>query len=92
MLGYATGQPRAFSNPPSASLAHQYTFEDSPLKILPKFLITRILETNFASIRLFEKLGFEITKRVDAFKEVEMRYRGVGRTQKSNPLFMDQEQ
>lgn len=50
------------------------------------------METNFASIRLFEKLGFEITKRVDAFKEVEMRYRGVGRAQKSNPLFMDQEQ
>jgi hypothetical protein len=78
MLGYATGQPRAFTTPRSASLSHQYTFEDSPLKIPPTFLITRILETNSASIRLFEKLGFEITKRVDVFKEVEMRYRGVG--------------
>jgi len=69
MLGYTTGQPQAFSTPPSASLSHQYTFEDSPLKIYPTLLITRILEINSASIRLFEKLGFEITKRVDVFKE-----------------------
>ncbi|KIM36330.1 hypothetical protein M413DRAFT_449211 [Hebeloma cylindrosporum] len=75
MLGYATGHPCAFSTPDSSFLSHQYAFEDSPLKIPPTSLITRILETNSASIRLFEKLGFEVTKRVHVFKEVEMRYR-----------------
>jgi len=78
MLGYATGQPHAFSVPPLASLSHSHTFEDSPLKIRPTSLITRISDTNVASIRLFEKLGFEITKRVDVFEEVEMRYRRPG--------------
>ncbi|KAF8961188.1 GNAT domain-containing protein [Flammula alnicola] len=82
MLGYATGQPHAFSvtqptsnDPPLTSLPHRHTFEDSPMKIPPQCLLTRISDTNVASIRLFEKLGFQVTKRVEVFNELEMRYR-----------------
>ena len=91
MLGYATGQPQAFavetrdtttSQPDPSELTsatsiihHQQNFDDSPLKILPSCLFTRISDTNIPSIRLFEKLGFIVTKRVEVFREVEMRYR-----------------
>ena len=34
----------------------------------------RIGEKNEPSIKLFEKLGFAITKRVAVFEEVEMRF------------------
>lgn len=36
--------------------------------------MARIGEKNEPSIRLFEKLGFAVTKRVAVFEEVEMRY------------------
>ncbi|KDR73176.1 hypothetical protein GALMADRAFT_251761 [Galerina marginata CBS 339.88] len=78
MLGYATGQPPAlFSTvlPGSRSPATARSIQDSRLKIPPECLITRISDTNFPSIRLFEKLGFEITKRVEVFQEVEMRFK-----------------
>ena len=109
MLGYATGQPKAFtavdlpvipdrvtntinssnlksdlltssSNSSSATLPsgiiyHRQNFDDSPLKIPPSCLVTRISDTNVPSIRLFEKLGFVVTKRVEVFREVEMKYR-----------------
>lgn len=88
MLGYATGQPQAFpadTSADSSQLAgstastpihhHRYHFDDSPLRISPSCLLTRISDTNTPSIRLFEKLGFTITKRVEVFREVEMRYR-----------------
>ncbi|KDQ23137.1 hypothetical protein PLEOSDRAFT_35735 [Pleurotus ostreatus PC15] len=39
-------------------------------------LVTRISESNTPSIKLFQKLGFVITKRVEVFREVEMRYQG----------------
>jgi len=48
----------------------------SPLPIEPNALVARIGEKNASSIRLFEKLGFVITKRVKVFEEVEMRFRG----------------
>lgn len=54
---------------------HQQNFHDSPLKIPPIYLVTRISDNNTPSIRLFEKLGFMVTKRVEVFREVEMRYR-----------------
>ncbi|KAF9554047.1 hypothetical protein CPC08DRAFT_767056 [Agrocybe pediades] len=66
MLGYATGQPRLFKL--SSSIP------DSKLGIPPQSLITRISESNTPSIRLFEKLGFTITKRVEVFQEIEMRF------------------
>ena len=94
MLGYATGQPKAFavdtiidratpdltSKSCSATLLssivyHRQNFNDSPLKIPPSCLVTRISDTNIPSIRLFEKLGFVVTKRVEVFREVEMKYR-----------------
>ena len=36
-------------------------------------LVVRIGENNFASIKMFEKLGFIITKHVEIFGEIEMR-------------------
>lgn len=45
----------------------------SPLPISRDRLVVRIGEKNTPSIRLFEKLGFGITKRVEVFGEVEMR-------------------
>ncbi|KJA17662.1 hypothetical protein HYPSUDRAFT_46140 [Hypholoma sublateritium FD-334 SS-4] len=73
MLGYATAQPEAFSA--GSALPHPHSFSKSPLKIPPGSLVTKITDTNTASIRLFEKLGFEITKRVEVFHEVEMRFK-----------------
>ena len=100
MLGYATGQPKAFavdvtnkvtttntisseSDPTSKSCSatlpsiihHRQNFDNSPLRIPPSCLVTRISDTNIPSIRLFEKLGFVVTKRVEVFREVELRYR-----------------
>lgn len=46
----------------------------SPLPVPQERLVARIGEKNEASIRLFEKLGFSITKRVAVFQEVELRY------------------
>lgn len=78
MLGYATGQPQAFSTVSVSDSATQSVVvgtESLPLKIPPEALLTRISDTNSPSIHLFEKLGFEITKRVEVFREVEMRFR-----------------
>lgn len=89
MLGYATGQSQAFAvqsvnttdTPQSNSfksnstlIYHEQSFDNSPLRIPPSCLLTRISDDNIPSIRLFEKLGFTITKRVEVFREVEMRY------------------
>jgi len=90
MLGYATGQPLAFavrvdtgttdssqsdsSKLSSTSIYHQQSFDNSPLRIPLSCLLTRISYINIPSIRLFEKLGFTVTKRVEVFREVEMRY------------------
>ena len=87
MLGYATGQPQAFAvvdttdtsqsdsfKSSSTSVYHQQNFDDSPLRIPPSRMLARISDVNIPSIRLFEKLGFMVTKRVEVFQEVEMRY------------------
>ena len=47
-----------------------------PLPVPKERLVARIGEENEPSIRLFEKLGFGITKRVAVFEEVELRYNG----------------
>jgi hypothetical protein len=80
MLGYATGHPQAFAVIDTTdtfhkSVHHQQNFDDSPLRIPPSRLLARISDVNIPSIRLFEKLGFTVTKRVEVFREVEMRYR-----------------
>ena len=43
------------------------------LPITADKLVARIGESNSASIALFAKLGFVVTKRVKVFEEVEMR-------------------
>ncbi|KAI0668745.1 acyl-CoA N-acyltransferase [Trametes maxima] len=48
----------------------------SPLPVPKDRLVARIGDKNEPSIRLFEKLGFSITKRVAVFEEVELRYTG----------------
>ncbi|PPQ90712.1 hypothetical protein CVT25_005020 [Psilocybe cyanescens] len=69
MLGYATGNPEAFSLSGRSS-----PIQYSPLNILPSSLITKISDTNTPSIKLFERLGFQITKQVEVFQEVEMKF------------------
>jgi len=68
-----------------ASLALQLMFSyattpDSkpPLPIAKGSLVVRVGDKNTASIALFRKLGFEITKRVAIFEETELRYTGKG--------------
>ncbi|KAI8983174.1 acyl-CoA N-acyltransferase [Trametes punicea] len=52
----------------------------SPLPVPKEKLVARIGDKNEPSIRLFEKLGFAITKRVPVFEEVELRYAGTNQT------------
>ena len=49
-----------------------------PLPLRKECLVVRIGDKNVASIALFQKLGFEITKRVAVFEETELRYTGRG--------------
>ncbi|KAJ6531100.1 GNAT domain-containing protein [Mycena capillaripes] len=75
MLEYATASSSGYfigQNPSSI----QNALQGSPLPVPPTALLVRISESNVPSIRLFEKLGFHITKRVEVFGEVEMRWRG----------------
>lgn len=44
------------------------------LNLDPHNLIAKIGSTNTPSIRLFEKLGFSIVKRVEVWDEVELRW------------------
>ncbi|KAF9522627.1 GNAT domain-containing protein [Crepidotus variabilis] len=78
MLGYATGQPQSF-------FGHNTVNEDtklfaaippSPLCISPFRLVSRIGSSNEPSVNLFRKLGFQVTKRIEVFDELEMRYLG----------------
>ena len=46
----------------------------SPLPVPKEKFVARIGDKNVASIRLFEKLGFSVTKRVAVFEEVELRF------------------
>ena len=52
----------------------------APLPIPKEKLVARIGDKNEPSIRLFEKLGFAVTKRVHVFEEVELRYVGANKT------------
>lgn len=45
----------------------------SPLPVNPQSLVARIGDKNAASIGLFQKLGFVVTKHVKVFEELEMR-------------------
>ncbi|KAK7452098.1 hypothetical protein VKT23_012202 [Stygiomarasmius scandens] len=78
MLCYATGcYAEVFSSAsPPRSESDSVFFPKLPNPVPPTSLLTRISETNAPSISLFEKLGFRVTKRVEVFKEVEMRWCG----------------
>ena len=52
----------------------------APLPVPKEKLVARIGDKNEPSIRLFEKLGFAVTKRVPVFEEVELRYVGANAT------------
>ncbi|KAL0579075.1 hypothetical protein V5O48_002917 [Marasmius crinis-equi] len=82
MFRYATAQgPASFSKRPTnkhhSGEPHNSAreFPSLPNPIPPRCLLTRITENNEASIKLFNKLGFEVTKRVEVFGEVEMRWK-----------------
>ena len=49
-----------------------------PLPVSKESLVARIGDKNTASIAVFHKLGFEITKHVAVFGETELRYTGKG--------------
>ncbi|TFK26143.1 N-acetyltransferase 9-like protein [Coprinopsis marcescibilis] len=74
MLEYGTGHKLGPVSPITVTSESLQTVE-SPLKISPTRLLTRIAEDNVPSVRLFEKLGFHVTKRVSVFQEIELRWR-----------------
>jgi hypothetical protein len=92
LLGYATGKGLDFLSSIPSSGASSFPHLDlrpyleyiqttqAPYSltsiITPDRLVVRISDSNEASIHLFERLGFEIVKRVEVFQEVEMRWRG----------------
>lgn len=84
MLRYATGYPsesflqQAVEISPSNAInvSRSQSLTSLPKPIPPTCLICRISDTNTASISLFEKLGFRVTKHVQIFSEIEMRWVG----------------
>ena len=64
MISYAT-------SPPSHSSSATYPPQ---LPIPRSSLVARITDTNMPSIKLFERVGLKIVKRVAVFQEVEMRW------------------
>lgn len=65
MISFATSSSASSSD--NVSLPPQ-------LPIPRSSLVCRISESNTPSIKLFERLGMKIVKRVEVFKEVEMRW------------------
>ncbi|EPQ61379.1 hypothetical protein GLOTRDRAFT_69772 [Gloeophyllum trabeum ATCC 11539] len=61
----------------ASSPAHSESPTAKPLPIARSSLVSRISDSNLPSICLFEKLGFQIVKRVEVFHEVEMRWKGL---------------
>lgn len=57
-------------------LSYATSTSSPPLPLPMDRLVARIGDKNIASIRLFQKLGFVVTKRVTVFEEVELRFRG----------------
>lgn len=64
MISYAT-------SPPSPSSFATYPPQ---LPIPRSSLVARITDTNMPSIKLFERVGLKVVKRVAVFQEVEMRW------------------
>lgn len=58
----------------ATSPTHSEFSVTSPFPIPAESLIVRIGAANVASIALFERLGFSISKKVEVFNEVEMKF------------------
>jgi len=71
LLRYATDQIT-----PSSSFPTTTTFApfSSRLPVNPTSLIVRVGALNKPSIALFRRLGFSVSKHVDVFNEVEMKF------------------
>jgi hypothetical protein len=54
--------------------SYSLSYAVQTLPISPSHLIARISTSNQPSIHLFQKLGFGITKTVEVFSEVELRW------------------
>ncbi|KAG6889440.1 hypothetical protein C0995_001208 [Termitomyces sp. Mi166 len=74
MLEYATGYPSSYFSDSSQPRLVSSPTQCNGLGVLPSSLVARISDTNAPSIRLFELLGFRITRRVEVFQEVELRF------------------
>ncbi|GLB41322.1 putative acetyltransferase (GNAT) domain containing protein [Lyophyllum shimeji] len=83
MLSYATGAPStsfcpgpstSTRSPASSTISDPNPRSGKGLGVPPHALIARIGASNAASIRLFESLGFRITRRVEVFDQVDMRW------------------
>ncbi|EKM60317.1 uncharacterized protein PHACADRAFT_132799 [Phanerochaete carnosa HHB-10118-sp] len=76
MIAEPAYRRRGFASAALQTMLSYATASDSPspLPVPKERLVVRIGEKNEASIRLFEKLGFAITKRVAVFEEIEMRF------------------
>ncbi|KAG5717860.1 hypothetical protein E4T56_gene1427 [Termitomyces sp. T112] len=75
MLEYATGYPSSYFSDVSQPRLMLPPAQSKGLGIPPSSLVARISDTNTPSIRLFELLGFRITRRVAVFNEVELRFK-----------------
>ncbi|GJE89227.1 acyl-CoA N-acyltransferase [Phanerochaete sordida] len=80
MIAERAYRRRGFAATALQMLLSYATAPDSPrpLPVPKERLVVRIGEKNEPSMRLFEKLGFAITKRVAVFEEVEMRFQSEG--------------
>jgi len=79
ILEYATGLSRSYFVSAAGHMAEPMQpvpsdSVNSGLHIPTSALVARINDTNTPSIRLFEKLGFQIARHVEVFGEVEMRF------------------
>ncbi|KAI0314546.1 acyl-CoA N-acyltransferase [Amylostereum chailletii] len=88
LLSYATTPPPDLQHAPSSKTGAG-PVPISFLPIPPSVLVARISQTNTPSIKLFEKLGFQVVKVVEVFGEVEMRYRGDGVWEKGEAIWFD---
>lgn len=69
MISFAT------SSPSMSIFSDRTRTYPKQLPIPHSSLVARISESNIPSIKLFERVGFRVVKRVEVFKEVEMRWR-----------------
>jgi len=63
------------TSPPTMSISPEHMSSYPPQLPIPRSsLVVRISESNLSSIKLFERVGFKVVKRVEVFGEVEMRW------------------